>query len=99
MALQITKDKNGKPISYWRIVKLYYNEDETDLMCELRGYENKAKSDQAQTGAKTAEYELKFSFSGQDFPNVNAANLKKSVYALIKKSKLYDLDWSKASEV
>lgn len=99
MPLQINKQKGDKTISYWRIVRLYFNVDEKHMIAELRGYENKQKSDEAATGAKTSLEDLQFSFSGTDFPDTEKANLLQKIYTLIKKSTLYGVDWSKSTEV
>lgn len=98
MALQITKQKDGKNITYWDIVQLYFNNDEKHLVAELRGYENKAKRDEAKTGAKTAEVIHRFSMSGADYPNTNKANFIKDIFSFIKKSPLYG-GWSNAIEL
>lgn len=98
MALQIDKDHEGKKISYWRIVRLYFNIDEKDLIAELRGYMSKAKSDEAKTGAKTSELQYKFTLSGLKFPNVDKASFMKDVYKEIKASTLYG-GWSSAQDV
>lgn len=98
MALQITKQKDGKSITYWDIVQLYFNEDEKYLVAELRGYENKAKRDAAKTGEKTAELIYRFSLSGGDYPNTNKAKFVKDIFTFIKKSPLYG-GWSNAIEL
>lgn len=96
MALQINKD--GKNASYFRIVKLWFNADERDMEVELRGYESKAKSDEAKTGVKTEKFRYLFTLSGAKFPNVDKANWMKDVYKEIKQSPLYG-GWSAAVDV
>lgn len=98
MALQITKTIEGKTANYWDIVQLFFNDDEKFLQAELRGYENKARRDEARTGQKTAILALRFSFSGTDYPNTNLGNLLKTVENKIRQSTLYG-GWSNATVV
>lgn len=70
------------------------------LICELRGYESKAKRDEhAATGAKTDEYRFRFSMSGSDFPDISKRNFINDVFAYIKKQNRYGIDWTKAVDV
>lgn len=98
MALSITKLKEGKEVKYWDIIQLYFNVDEKYLVAELRGYESKAKRDEAKTGENTAELSFRFSMSGTDFPDVNKNNFIKDIFAFIKRSPLYG-GWADASDV
>lgn len=98
MALQIEKDKDGKVIKHWDIVRLYFNVDEKHLIAELRGYETKEKRDEAKTGAKTAELIYQFTLSGSDFPDVTKRNWINDVFQFIKRSTLYG-GWDKAKDV
>lgn len=95
MPLQITKTVNGITAKDWDIVELYYNTYEKQLIAWLRGFDSKAKRDEAKNGARTALLELKFSFSGADFPNVSQGNLLKTVENLIKQSPI-EGGWSNA---
>lgn len=98
MALKISKPKDDKIITYWRIVRAYFNTDEKHLIIELRGYENKQKSDEAKAGTKTQEFVFQFTFSGAEFPDVSKDILKEG-YKLIKTKYIYDTDWSQSVEV
>ena len=98
MSLQITKTINNRTANYWDIVQFYFNDDEKFLQAELRGYENKAKRDEAKTGVKTALINLRFSFSGTDYPNTNQGNLIKTIENKIRQSTLYG-GWSNATVV
>lgn len=93
MALQISKTIDGKTARYWDIIQLFFNDDEKFLQAELRGYDSKAKRDEAKTGVKTSLITLRFSFSGPDYPNTNIGNLLKTVENKIRQSTLYG-GWS-----
>ena len=96
MALKINITKGEKTVTHFEIVELYFNRYEKFLQVELRGYESSAKADQAKQGNKTDELRFRFSFSGDDFPEVDRPNLINQVEQKIRKTNMHGVDWTKA---